>query len=236
VHATSRTILVLFDIDGTLIDTAGAGVRGMGLAFERVHGRVGALGDVPIAGRTDRAILCDAFERQALLPTEPALAAVRDAYLEELPGQLAHPARERFGVLPGVHTTLEELEADPRFTVALLTGNFVKGAEIKLTHFDLWRRFAFGAYGDNHVHRRDLVPVAVARATEAGRQPAAVVVIGDTPLDIDCALAHGAVAVAVATGQHSVRELSDAGADLVVETLEALAPAGDRLHALCRAM
>ncbi len=194
------TILVLFDIDGTLIHTAGAGVRGMSRAFERLHNRRDALDAVAIAGRTNRAILTDAFARQAIAVTDDAMEALRDVYLRELPLALAGPVRNGFGVLPGVHATLEALETDAQFTVALLTGNFVRGAEIKLAHFDLWRRFAFGAYGDAHVDRRDLVPVAVERAVSAGRPPRAVVVIGDTPLDIDCAHAHGARAVAVATG------------------------------------
>ena len=117
--------------------------------------------------------------------------------------------------------------------MALLTGNFAGGAEIKLGHFDLWRRFAFGAFGDDHVNRRDLVPVAVREAASRGVVPTAVVVIGDTPLDIDCAHAHGAMAVAVATGHYDEAALARAGADLVVPTLEAMAPASERIVRLC---
>ncbi len=106
--------------------------------------------------------------------------------------------------------------------VGLLTGNFEPGARIKLGHFDLWRRFRFGAFGDDHLDRRALVPVAIARAREAGVPAVAdgrVVVIGDTPLDVDCARAHGARAVAVATGPFNRAALEATGADVVVNTL-----------------
>jgi phosphoglycolate phosphatase-like HAD superfamily hydrolase len=96
----------------------------------------------------------------------------------------------------------------------------VRGAEVKLGHFDLWRRFSFGAFGDDHLDRRDLVPVARQAAAARGITPGRVVVIGDTPLDIACAHAHGAAAVAVATGPFTPDALSHA--DLVVETLECL--------------
>jgi phosphoglycolate phosphatase-like HAD superfamily hydrolase len=217
-----KKTLVLFDIDGTLLLTLGAGVRGMNTAFGRLHGRPDALDGLAIAGRTDRSIVGDAFARIGVDATSERIVALRDAYFDDLRVELANTAGERFGVLPGVHAALEALEPREDVAVGLLTGNFVGGAEIKLGRFDLWRRFAFGAFGDDHLDRRDLVPVARAAAMARGIQPGAVVVIGDTPLDIDCARAHGAVAVAVATGPYRTDELRRA--DLVVETLEALSP------------
>jgi phosphoglycolate phosphatase-like HAD superfamily hydrolase len=227
-------ILVLFDIDGTLIHSGGAGVRGMAAAVAALHTHPGALADVPVAGRTDRAIVRDVLARIGLPDTEDQVAALRDAYLRELPNALAQPPEGTFGVLPGVPEALDALSTDDRFTVGLLTGNFATGARIKLEFFGLWQRFALGAYGDRHVNRRDLVPLAVAESREAGWPPAAVVVIGDTPLDVDCALAHGAIAVGVATGHTTPAELADAGAHLVVDTLESLTPIADRLAGLCR--
>ena len=106
--------------------------------------------------------------------------------------------------------------------IGLLTGNFEGGAAIKLGHFDLWRRFPFGAFGDRHVNRRDLVPVAMAQAARAGfvdAGPHDVIVVGDTPYDVDCAVAHGARAIGVATGPFTTSQLAAAGAHLVVETL-----------------
>jgi phosphoglycolate phosphatase-like HAD superfamily hydrolase len=223
---TASTTLVLFDIDGTLIHSAGAGVRGMNSAFERLHGKRMALEGVPIAGRTDLAILRDAFAALSLDWTPDAVRALQEAYFAELPDELARSAAgagtqgEHFGVLPGVENALSAMEASPAHQLALLTGNFTRGAEIKLGYFDLWQRFAFGAFGDDHLDRRDLVPVAIARARAAGGRPERVIIIGDTPLDIDCAHAHGAYALAVATGTYSAADLARAGADLVVDTLE----------------
>ena len=231
--SSRSTVLVLFDIDGTLIRTAGAGVRGLDEAFERLHGRTGALHGVTVAGRTDRAILTEVFSRWNEELSEPVVAPLRDHYLAGLERELQLGSGPAFGVLPGVRAALDALDADPLFTLGLLTGNFERGAEIKLTHFDLWRRFRFGAFGDHHVDRRALVPVAVDRARACGIEPAHVVVIGDTPLDVDCAHAHGAKAVAVATGDYSQATLVATGAEIVVETLEALEPIAATLAALC---
>ena len=107
-------------------------------------------------------------------------------------------------------------ERSPEVAIGLLTGNFEVIAGIKLDHYNLGRRFTFGGYGDHHFDRRDLLPMAIERARAAGVDAAGsrVVVIGDTPLDVDCAHAHGAVAVAVATGNYSAAQLDAAGADL----------------------
>jgi phosphoglycolate phosphatase-like HAD superfamily hydrolase len=178
-----------------------------------------------VAGRTDRAILREVFARIGIDWHETHIAAVRDAYFERLASELARPRSPNtgdFGVLPGVDQAITAMENDPSFVVGLLTGNFARGAEIKLRHFNLWARFRLGAFGDDHVDRRDLVPLAVEAARKGGVEPARVVIIGDTPLDIDCAHAHGATAVAVATGHYSADELATAGADVVLRTLEDL--------------
>jgi phosphoglycolate phosphatase len=218
----ARTILVLFDIDGTLLQTLGAGIRAMNAAFGRLYNRPDALDDVAIAGRTDLAIVTDACRTVGVDASDAAIAAVRDLYFQLLPQELARPAAGRFGILPGVCDLLDAIDGRRGMSTALLTGNFIGGARIKLGHFDLWRRFAFGAFGDGHLDRRDLVPVALAEAAARGLTPDHVIVIGDTPLDIDCAHAHGAAAVAVATGPYTRAQLDHA--DLVVETLEAVTP------------
>jgi phosphoglycolate phosphatase-like HAD superfamily hydrolase len=214
--------LALFDIDGTLIHTARAGVRGMNAAFRDLHGHEDALAGMTFAGRTDRAIVFEAFAQLGIDRSQAALDRLRDAYLAHLSAELGHPV-EGARVLPGVTGILDALEAHSDIGVGLLTGNFERGAAIKLGHFDLWRRFGFGAFGDAHEDRRALVPIAIEAAEAAiGQRIAApdVVVIGDTPLDIDCARAHGAVSVAVATGPYSAEQLRDAGADVVLDTLE----------------
>jgi phosphoglycolate phosphatase len=225
------SILVLFDIDGTLIDSRGAGVRGMSRAFQELHGWSSALDGVPISGRTDRAILGDVFLRQGQNAWHDSLPTVRDAYLAVLPHELASSGGASM-VLPGVLRVLDVLDADARFTVGLLTGNFELGARLKLEAAGIWDRFALGAYGDHHVNRRDLVPLAVARAMDAGASPSHVIVVGDTPLDVDCAHAHDAAAVAVATGHFDREALIATGADLVVGTLEELGAANETLAGL----
>jgi phosphoglycolate phosphatase len=215
-------ILVLFDIDGTLIQSGRAGVRGMNLAFARLYGRDRALDGVAIAGRTDRAIVMDVLSAIGCEPTDEEIIKLRDAYLQSLRAEIGRVVADPSGVLPGVAPLLDALRSRPDTVVGLLTGNFAGGAAIKLGHFQLWERFPFGAFGDDHVDRRALVPVAIRRAGEAGHSvssPDRVVIIGDTPLDVDCAKAHGARALAVATGPFAGDSLRAARADLVVDTL-----------------
>jgi phosphoglycolate phosphatase len=222
---TRRPTLVLFDIDGTLILSGRAGVRGMNLAFSRLYGREKALDGVAIAGRTDRAIVIDAMRGIGQDPTEAAIHRLRDAYFEHLRVELGRAVTDPSGVLPGVASLLDALESQAHVAVGLLTGNFEGGAAIKLGHFDLWHRFPFGAFGDEHVDRRALVAVAVHRA-KAGLHhvgaPDRIIVIGDTPLDVDCAQASGAVAVAVATGPFDRAALAATDPDLLVDSLAEL--------------
>jgi phosphoglycolate phosphatase len=214
--------VVLFDIDGTLVRTGRAGARGMNAAFERLYGVAGALDKVSLAGRTDRAIVNQVLREIGHDATDEAVATLRDAYLEHLGTELAKPVAGA-EVLPGVARVLDALETRDDIAVGLLTGNFERGAAIKLGYFQLWSRFGFGAFGDAHVNRRDLVPIARAQAARAGAGDIPVhrvVVIGDTPLDVDCARAHGARSVGVATGPFSRTELAAAEADLALDTLE----------------
>ena len=216
--------LVLFDIDGTLIKTGRAGLRGMNAAFERLHGRSEALEGISFAGRTDRAIVADIFRALGLDAGASVMDELREAYLGHLAEEIKKPVPD-CEVLPGVEASLEALDLRKEVGVGLLTGNYRQGAAIKLGHFGLWERFGFGAFGDAHADRRHLVPVAIAeaeRAIGARVPPSRVIVIGDTPLDVDCAHAHGAVAVAVATGPFSTAELAACRPDLVLETLEDL--------------
>jgi phosphoglycolate phosphatase-like HAD superfamily hydrolase len=214
-------VVVLFDIDGTLLNTRGAGVRGMNRAFGRLHHRPDALHGVPVAGRTDRSIVTDGFRRIGIEPDDGLILALRTAYLEELTRELDLIGEPRADVLPGVVDLLNALAASGTRAVGLLTGNFETVASAKLTRYGLSDHFAFGGYGDRHLDRRDLLPVALdrARAAHVNTACARVVVVGDTPLDIDCAHAHDAMAIGVATGHYSATELAHAGADLVLGSL-----------------
>lgn len=217
--------LVLFDIDGTLVLTGRAGVRALDRALFDVLGHKNALEGISIAGRTDRAIITDALNAVGVGITDELVLMVRDAYCGHLGEEVDRDSPHPKLILPGVVAALDALaplEASGDVAVGLLTGNFARGAEIKLGYFDLWRRFRFGAFGDHHVDRRDLVLLAVeaARAAGAGQfAPTQAVIVGDTPADVDCAHAHGAKAIAVATGGYDEAALKRTGAEVVVSDL-----------------
>lgn len=213
--------LVLFDIDGTLVLTGRAGVRAMDRAFEIVVGVADGVRDVPMAGRTDRAILADALVRHEIAPDGVLLERLRITYFDMLTEEILRPG-PRKGILPGVRALLDALVGRQDRWLGLLTGNFAVSAHIKLAHFDLWHYFAFGAFADDSADRNALVPVALERAARSGSprfDPGDVLVVGDTPYDVACAKAVGARAVAVATGGTDVETLWAAGADVVFQDL-----------------
>ena len=204
--------LLLFDIDGTLILTGGAGSRAMTRAFAETHGLEDALQKVDLAGRTDRIIMRDALTHagRSVDVDQDGLDRFREAYCVALREEIQQPGNGRRGLLPGVRPLLEALAGRDDVRLALLTGNFRASAEIKLAAFDVWKYFTWGAFADDAIERDDLIAVAHARhETEHGHviEPDAVVVIGDTPHDIRCARAGGAKAVAVATGNYDLEAL-----------------------------
>jgi phosphoglycolate phosphatase-like HAD superfamily hydrolase len=214
-------VLILFDIDGTLVLTGGAGGRAMTRAFDDVFGVGDAFRGVPMPGRTDPLIVADAVERAGLVPTPDQLSRFRDCYCQRLREEIGLPG-PRKGVLPGVRALLDALAARPNVFLALLTGNYTDSARIKLEYFDLWRYFSCGAYGEEAPDRNQLVPVALGRARTCGVPSLAldhIVVVGDTPLDVECARSAGALSIAVATGGHAVCELAECHADVVFEDL-----------------
>jgi phosphoglycolate phosphatase-like HAD superfamily hydrolase len=213
--------VILFDIDGTLIFTGGAGGRAMSRAFRTVYHVDDGLAAVPMAGRTDAVILRDAMARHGVEPTEGLLGEFRATYFHCLSEELAHvPPTAR--IMPGVVALLGALAARRATTTALLTGNFSDTARLKLERFGLWHWFAFGAFGEDAPERAALVPVAIDRARRlscAPVQPSDVVVIGDTPLDVACGRVNGARTIGVATGDTAVAALTSAGADAALADL-----------------
>jgi len=208
--------VVLFDIDGTLVTTAGAGRAALDAAVAQVTGVSGSLAGVAIAGRTDRAILGDALAnaRVAVPGHEEAFERVIEAYLQLLPG---HVAAVKGNVLPGVEALLTALDAESAVST-LATGNLRVGAEIKLRHFNLWRPgFELGGFGDVSPVRADVVRAAM--VPHSNGAIGQFVVVGDTPHDVTAAHEAGARAIAVATGAFSSAALMDAGADAVFEDL-----------------
>ena len=214
--------LVLFDIDGTLVLTGGAGLRAMNRALEEVFGHAGGLDGIPLAGRTDWAILSDAVRRIGRSLDGALLADLEQRYVNHMTEEIQHPGDGRKAVMPGVRQILDALERRDDVLVGLVTGNFEAGARVKLGHFDLWRYFRCGAFGGDAADRNALVPFARERARACGLPDIPdedIVVVGDTPHDVRCAHAVGAIAVAVATGTSSVAELRGAGAEHVFEDL-----------------
>jgi phosphoglycolate phosphatase-like HAD superfamily hydrolase len=214
--------LVLFDIDGTLLLSGGAGVRAMTRAFEDVFGVVNAFDGIPVAGNTDTFLVGRALAQAGLDDRPEAHARFRRTYLKLLPEEIQRPGTGRKAVMPGVRALLAAIAGRDTFHPALLTGNYERAARIKLTHFDLHRYFSWGVFGDDAADRNELGRLALARAIERAVPAAAranAVIIGDTPQDIACARAAGARAIAVATGMSTAEHLHAAGADAVLADL-----------------
>jgi phosphoglycolate phosphatase-like HAD superfamily hydrolase len=211
--------ILLFDIDGTLVRTGGAGKHAMESALKAAFGVREIRDTVSYAGRTDRAIARDLLTAHGIDPTPANQDRLRDTYLAHLPASL----QTHGGVVcPGVNELLAELRPRAGVVLGLLTGNIRRGASHKLGHFGLWDFFACGGFGDEHYDRDDVARTAVAEVrAHLGREFAAedVWVIGDTPLDVQCARAVGAKAVAVATGWHPIEELASHAADFTLADL-----------------
>ncbi len=199
--------LLLWDIDGTLLWGGGGGERALAGAMYETFGVTADLGEIDYAGRTDRMIGDMLMEHYGVEKTEDNKHAFIESYLEHLTREIS--LGEPF-THPGVLEILERAARDERLLQGLLTGNMARGARIKLSHFDLWHFFEFGAFADDSARRNELGPHALERAIErAGHHfpPDHVFVIGDTPHDIECGKIIGARTIAVATGTSTVDEL-----------------------------
>lgn len=218
--------LILFDIDGTLVDCSGQTRRPFADALLEVYGETGDIDRYEFSGKTDPRIVFDLLTGAGRGADEvlERVPAVHDRYVEKLDASL-DAARVR--VLPGVRELLDALVARTDVAVGLLTGNWRRGAAIKLSRPGLDGYFAFGAFGDGALDRDELPPVARRRALERlGRDfaPEAMLVVGDSPLDVACARAHGIPCLAVATGWTTAAALAAAGADRVVADLSEIDP------------
>ena len=148
--------------------------------------------------------------------------ALLDAYLGKLADRIHLHQGE---ILPGIIPLLERMNERPDCVLALLTGNLAAGAQVKLSHYGVWHYFGFGAYADDHHIRNELGPVAMTRALkEHGEEftPDRIYVIGDTPRDIECGKAFGALTVGVATGHYSREELASHAPDFLFDNLSDL--------------
>jgi phosphoglycolate phosphatase-like HAD superfamily hydrolase len=212
--------LVLFDIDGTLIRTGGAGVKAFAKVFATEFNAVDGFERLKFAGRTDMNLVREFFTCHDI----EASAVNFNRFFERYVFWLDHMLAESNGELcPGVQQFIHELHTLPKPPLlGLLTGNIRLGAEIKLRHFHLWDVFETGAFADDHEDRNCLADIARQRGSRILNEPLRgdqVLVIGDTPLDIRCARAIGAKMLAVATGSYTLDELKLHQPDWAVENL-----------------
>jgi len=213
--------ILLFDIDGTLLLSGGAGRRGMEKAFEDTFEVPAALDGLTLSGMTDPLIFKNACVKHNLPYSDEKHEAFKTAYLENLPKEILKPGSNKIA-MPGVHELISKLSSMDGIQLGLLTGNYRKGAEIKLDHFNLNHYFGFGAFGDDNMDRNKLLPYAIERFKKMNGNSSnenEVWVIGDTPKDIECARPHDAIAVAVATGEYSSEHLAEAKPDFLFNDL-----------------
>jgi phosphoglycolate phosphatase len=216
--------LILFDLDGTLIDTLGAGKAALKSAMLRAYGETGPVDSFDFHGRTDPSIVRGLLRSVGWSDPdiEAGFGSAWELYYEALERELVG-RQGRVRTYPGVIALLGALAGDDRFACGLVTGNMVEGARRKLDAAGLAGHFGFGAYGSDSERREDLPPIARARAEQLhGRSfdLSAAVVVGDTPEDVRCGHRNGTRVLAVATGRHTSEQLRECGADAVLETLD----------------
>ncbi len=217
-------MLYLFDIDGTLLLSGGAGARALDHVFTHRYNISGAMRDIQPGGKTDPMILTEVFEN--FLGRRPSQAEIDDilaAYLPRLVASLAES--ENFRLMPAVHEALDFLGQQAGVLLALATGNIRAAAHAKLEHAQLAGHFITGGFGDDSADRSELVARAIERSeAHAARRIARedIVVVGDTERDIHAARACGVRVIAVATGSASRERLLAEGPDAVFDTLAEL--------------
>ena len=213
----TKTRLLLFDIDGTLINSGGAGMYALKDALTERHGIKDDLKDIEIAGMTDSGIVISILKKHKIPTSNENITAFLDSYVHFLSGELP---RRKGKLLPGVLELLEKLKSRKHIVLGLLTGNLSRGAQLKLSQYGVWHFFEFGAFADDHHDRNELGEFARARAKEKhGREFSAdeIDIIGDTPRDIACGKAIGARTIAVSTGTWSRGELAKHDPDFLID-------------------
>jgi phosphoglycolate phosphatase len=211
--------VVLFDIDGTLIDSGGAGITALNQAFYDLAGKSDGFAGISCVGKTDFSIIKEALEGARISHENGMVGRFVNRYVFHLKKTVHN---DRGHIRPGIVTLLERLAMEPDIFVGLLTGNVYEGARVKLSYFGLHDYFPFGAFGDDHEDRNMLLPIAQQRFTSTHSLDVRhedCLIIGDTPRDVACAQAYGAPSLAVATGVYSVEDLKSTAADLVLEDL-----------------
>lgn len=210
----SRPTVLLFDVDGTLVTTGGAGRRALERIFEVAYGRSDAC-SFPLDGMTDRAIVRAALRSIGREAGEPEIDAILVGYVEILAEEVAGVDSDKYRIHRGIEPALEAAASRPQVALGLGTGNIREGAKVKLDRVGIYERFPFGGFGCDHEDRAELLRVGARRGAErlgTVVENCRVVVVGDTPKDVAAATKLGAESLGVATGRFSVRDLKAAGA------------------------
>lgn len=212
--------LVLFDIDGTLVHTGGAGTKAFSRTFSHIFGLHHGAERMRFAGRTDVSLVREFFQIHGVPETRENFREFFENYVFFLEHIVAQSSG---GACPGISPFIADLLALPQPPLlGLLTGNIRLGAEIKLRRFGLWENFVMGGFADDHEDRNHIAVAALARGRrvlDPHLHPQEVVVVGDTPFDVRCGKFIGAKTLAVATGGAKYAELKDLAADWTVEDL-----------------
>jgi phosphoglycolate phosphatase len=214
-----RKKLLLFDIDGTLMDSGGAGLRALETAFHELYGVLSTLKGITLAGNTDMRILDEVFNNLNIVHDDHKVYELKEAYLKHLSTEINNPS---LSIKPGIKALLAHLLPISNVELGLLTGNVQEGAEIKLKAVEIAHYFSFGAYGSDHWDRNKLLPFAVDRYKSISGVDIPhedCVIIGDTPLDVYCARPYGAKAIAVLTGYSTREAIQEAKPDAIMEDL-----------------
>ncbi len=210
--------LILFDIDGTLIDSGGAGVQALDLAMKDLFSIENGFNGISMAGKTDTQIIKEGLIKHRI-SADGNVEVIVKAYLKHLGEQINN---DRKHVKPGIYELLENLNRKREPGLGLLTGNLEQGARIKLEPFRLNGYFPAGAFGSDDEDRNNLLPIAVDRFEKLFQtriKTENCIIVGDTPRDVECAHVYGAMCIGVATGPYSFEDLVKAGADYVFEDL-----------------
>jgi phosphoglycolate phosphatase-like HAD superfamily hydrolase len=211
--------LVLFDIDGTLIDSGDASVIALTRLFRSLYDINDAFISVTMDGKTDKQIIKEGLAANNLPIGDKDIQSIIAKYLINLEKEINN---DRKHVKPGVRKLLNRLGQMDDFYLGLLTGNIESGARLKLGVFDLNRYFPLGAFGSDHEDRNQLLPIAIHKHSQRTGQDIRFedcIVVGDTPKDVECSRPYGAISVAVTTGIYSSEQLAAAGADYVLPDL-----------------
>ena len=218
--------LVLFDVDGTMVLSGGAGHRALKKAIQETFGQADSMDSIRPDGKTDPAIIKEALSRLGKEDcyTEETAKSLFSLYVPFLRDELEQS--KNFQVLPGTRELVSSLNRNPEILLGLATGNIEKGARLKLEKAGLNSFFSFGGFGDDAENRTELICAAIGRGRNASstNQLDATIVIGDTPRDIVHGKEAGAKTIATASGSYSLEALEAYKPDLAIASLEPIKP------------